>query len=129
LEQTSGHEIAHIIIRNYLKTEIVNKFIDEGTAMYFDMTDRNRLKAARDIIKKKDYKDKISIKGIWQKPLDYPDWMIYYVGAAFIERLVEGESKEKFMELLKKQSYDNAEKIFGEKLNTIILDLEANINQ
>jgi tetratricopeptide (TPR) repeat protein len=128
-DQTRGHELAHIIIRNYLKTKTLNKFIDEGAAMYFDMTGRNRLQAARDIIREKDYKSKISISRILQKPADYPDWMIYYVGAAFIERLAEGESKEKLMELLKKQSYDNAEKIFGEKLNTIILDLEANINQ
>lgn len=129
IDQTRGHEIAHIIIRNYLNTEIVNKLIDEGAAVYFDMTDRNRLKAARNIIKERGYKGEISISKIWQKPADYPDWLIYYAGAAFIEKLVEGESKDKLMELLKNQSYDNAEKIYGKKLDAIILNLEANINQ
>ncbi|MGE5400738.1 MAG: tetratricopeptide repeat protein [Ignavibacteriales bacterium] len=128
INQTRGHEIAHIVIRNYVKTETVNKFIDEGAAMYFDMTGRNRLQAARDIIKEMGYKSKISISGIWQKPADYPDLIIYYLGAALVERLVNEESKEKLTQLLKFQSYENAENIYGERLNTVIGNLENELS-
>ena len=120
-DQTKGHEITHVV-SNYID-KIKNKsFINEGTAVVFDQTDRDRISVARDAIKVKGLVS-LSIKDMWNpKTADLE--ILYPVSGAFVEFLINKEGKEKFFQLFKNQTYENAKVVYGEAFDSLILEFE-----
>lgn len=126
--QTSGHEITHVITNYLSDNQIKTKFINEGVAVCFDLSNNNRLEIAKQEKVKDSFKDIVSIKKAWKDARSYPDWVYYPLAGEFICRIIDKWGKEKLIELLKNQTYENAVSIYGDKLDAIISELESEIN-
>lgn len=107
-EHTRGHEIAHILTTYGLFPIKTTKFINEGVATYFDCTNRNRLKRAKEDI----MENKVDIIELWQNQEKYPLSYNYSVGGAFIEFLLKNGTEIQLKKLIKEQTVEDAEKIY-----------------
>ncbi|WP_298239495.1 hypothetical protein [uncultured Algibacter sp.] len=122
--QTKGHEIAHNISFWLDKTNKRNRLINEGIGVYFDQTNTNRLEKAKNAIPNQ----KIDIKELWINGNKFSEQILYPIAGAFVEYLISLD-KEKFIELCKNQSYENAELIYGTELEKIISEFNKNLNK
>jgi len=122
INQTIGHEITHNIsfwIDNLIER---TRFINEGIAVCFDNSNKNKL----DLAKKVYHKDKVQISKLWKDGNEYSEKELYVIAGAFVETLIQFD-KDKFLELCKNQSYGNAEIIYGKNLKNIILNFEKEL--
>lgn len=126
--QTVGHEISHIIANYFDNIEYKTGLINEGTAVFFDLTSENKLLLAKQRINENKLKS-LSIKSLWSNWKSVKPEISYPISGAFIKFLIDSEGKEKFLNLYKNQSYENAKTIYGEKLNIIISEFEFLINK
>ncbi len=122
--QTKGHEITHNISFWFDNTNNRNRLINEGIGVYFDQTNSNRTQNAKNTLQSK----KIDIKEIWLNANQCSEEILYPIAGAFVENLVLID-KEKFLELCKNQTYENAELIYGKELEKIILDFNIKLNK
>lgn len=126
--QTLGHEIAHILSywSNGVEPNFYVRFINEGVAVAFDLKGDNKIGIAKNAIKGYELS---SITEIWSGQYrSGPDDLLYPVGGAFIEYLYNLNQPEKFFALLKNQSQDDAEMIYGkEELNLIIQQFDKQL--
>jgi tetratricopeptide (TPR) repeat protein len=115
LAQTPGHEIAHNI--SFWKNNINfrTKFINEGIGVCFDKQKNNKLQNAQKVYKN----NPIDIKEIWKNQTKLADDILYPIAGAFVDLLVKYD-KEKFLQLNENQTYENASKIYGAKIDEII---------
>ena len=127
--QTPGYELAHVI-SNYAITEFVqkNKFITEGMGVCFDGLKRNRTAFAKKALKKNNL-EKISIEKIWKDPEVVNEAILFAVGGAFIELIIEEGGKQNFLDLLPNQTFENAQKIYGNDLEKWMRDFEKKVNR
>jgi len=125
-QQTIGHEMTHII-SNYT-SEIKNKtrFINEGTAVCFDLSNQDKLKIVKDWIAVN--RKQIVIKDYWENAEKYTEEILYPLSGLFVKELIDNFGKEKFLKFFKNQTYENAKLVFGSKLDTVIVDFEKMIN-
>jgi tetratricopeptide (TPR) repeat protein len=126
-DQTPGHEMTHVI-SNYLpgigqKTVLIN----EGTAVYFNQTKADQMDLARKAIKSNGI-TAVCLKETWNERT-LPEEVLYPVGGAFIKYLVENYGKEKFLELFRNQTYENALKVYGEGFESSIETFEKSLFQ
>lgn len=122
-DQTLGHEMTHIIANFSGTPNIKTPFITEGIAIYFDQNIADKATLAKKRINKWSQKhtfNKINLKDLWQK--DWDEWQRIEVNfitdplaAGFVGLLIEIKGREKFLELYKNQTYENAVKIYGKK--------------
>jgi tetratricopeptide (TPR) repeat protein len=126
LDNTRGHELTHSI--SYYATTIksTNNLIFEGVAGYFDFSGRDRLKEIRGLVL--GHAMKISITGIWKSGEHMPEGILYPLGAVLTGALIQNFGRDKFIQLLSDQSYENAKRIYGPALDDLIRDLESKIN-
>lgn len=121
--QSKGHEIAHLFSTTPNKSPLIN----EGMAVYLDQENRNRMMEARNALKR--YNRSLSVLSLWniQK---FDERVFYPVAGAFVEFLIKKGGKDKFLQLLKNQSLQNASDIYHSKLQEIAnsFDLELNAN-
>jgi tetratricopeptide (TPR) repeat protein len=122
--QSKGHEIAHNISFWFDNTNKRNILINEGIGVYFDQTRANRLENAKRVIQNQ----KIDIKELWINGNNYFEEFFYPIAGAFVENLVLID-KEKFLELCKNQTYENAKLIYGNELDKIISDFNNKLNK
>lgn len=125
-QQTRGHEMTHVI-SNY-STHVIQKtgLINEGTAVCFDQTNRNKEQIVKDWLKAND--KKISIAEIWANWKNYPEELTYPLSGLFVKALIDKFGKEQFIEFFSNQTYENAKFIFGTNLDEVIKDFENKIN-
>lgn len=127
-KQTPGHEITHIFSHHLAKDVRKCRFINEGLAVCFDQTNMDKLSLAREYMNKNPL-GKIQIKKIWQDGLgSLPEDFTYPLSGAFVKCLIDNLSEDEFKEFLKEQSYENAERLFGDKLEKIIGDFEKRLS-
>lgn len=119
---TLGHEMTHSIIHFAAKSKIKNKLITEGTCVYFDMGEKWDFNAVR---KKAD--STISVVEVWKYPLSTTNRILYPLGGELVSRLIGQFGMNKFLELLVDQSYENAQRIYGKKLNKLIDKLQEDL--
>ena len=121
--QTKGHEITHILVAFGLHPTKTCNFINEGIAVYFDLSNRDRLKAA-----KKSVKDKqIDVVEHWKKSYEELNDYDYTVGGAFMEYLFETRRDEEIKKMLKNQTVENAKKVFSD-FDKLIATFEKRLN-
>lgn len=124
-QQTIGHEMTHVI-SNYT-SEIYSKtrFINEGTAVCFDLTNQDKLKQIKDwaIANNK----QISIKDFWENGDKYAEEILYPLSGLFVKELIDNFGREKFLEFFKNQTYDNAKLVFGDRVDRLIQKFENKI--
>ncbi|RLJ31796.1 hypothetical protein CLU97_1235 [Chryseobacterium sp. 7] len=118
LNQTAGHEIAHnISFWQGNKGKITTMLINEGIGVCFDMNENDKLEAAQQAYKK----SPIDIKKIWTENQKIDSEILYSVSGAFVQFLIQYD-KNKFIELNNNQTYENAKKIYGNEIDTLIQD-------
>lgn len=122
--QTKGHEIAHNISFWLDKTNKRNRLINEGIGVYFDQTNSNRMEKAKKAIQNQ----KMDIKELWVNGNKSSEQILYPIAGAFVEHLISLD-KEKFLELCKNQSYENAELIYGAELEKTISEFNKQLNK
>jgi hypothetical protein len=126
--QTDGHEITHVITHYLSNDQIRTRFINEGIAVRFNLSNGDRLKIIKKLKEKDSTNIVVSIKDAWNNTLQYPNWVYYPLAGEFVNRLLLKWGKDKLIQLLGNQTYENALLIYGEELNTIISELENEIN-
>ncbi len=123
-KHTVGHEMTHSISYCAVQNAKWNRLIAEGVCVYFDLSRKNNLT----LLKEKS-EVPISIVDIWKSESKLGEEIIYPLGGELVKRLIETFGREKFMQLLADQTYDNAKKVYGAELDTTINKLEAEIKQ
>jgi len=126
--QTRGHEITHVITHYLANDQIKTRFINEGIAVCFDLSNNNRLEIINNQKEKDSTQVIVSIKEAWTNPKAYPEWVYYPLAGEFVFRILDKWGKNKLIDLIKNQTYENALLIYGEELNAIISELENEIN-
>jgi tetratricopeptide (TPR) repeat protein len=124
--QTEGHELTHVISHYTSTITEKTRFINEGTAVCFDQTNQYRINKIKYWISTND--KKIEIKDIWKNGKEYPDEILYPLAGRFVQELIEKFGKDKFLELFKNQTYENAQLIYGMELFMFIKEFENKIN-
>lgn len=123
-----GHEITHIL--EYWSggnpRNTYSKFITEGVAVAFDLEKDDKMKTARQAIVNQSLG---SIRDLW---LDYsdtaPDELLYPVAGAFIDYIYKLKEPDKFKLLIKNQTLEDAELIYGkERLDALIADFDSEL--
>jgi len=126
-QQTIGHEMTHVI-SNYT-SEITNKtrFINEGTAVCFDLSLQDRLIQVKNWMTTNN--KQIDIKDYWKNGNEYAEEILYPLSGLFVKELLDNFGKEKFLEFFKSQTYENALLVFGDKLDKVIQAFENKTNK
>ena len=123
--QTVGHEITHAISHySSEKTPIKTRLINEGAAVYFDQTNRDRILTAKNSIKNA---ATFKLEGLWDSASASSE-VLYPVGGAWVQFLIEKEGKEKFLQLMANQTYFNAKAIYGNRFESLVNEFEALIS-
>ncbi|WP_297097625.1 M48 family metallopeptidase [uncultured Draconibacterium sp.] len=125
-QQSRGHELTHVLSHYTSGISSKTRFINEGTAVCFDLSNQNRLKKVKSWIRTND--EKIEIKEIWKNGRDYPEEILYPLAGLFVEELIEKYGKEKYLELFKNQTYENAQVVYGLDFFLFIKEFEEKIN-
>lgn len=125
-QQTVGHEMTHVISNYTSEISSKTRLINEGTAVYFDLTDRDRLKLVKDWAAANN--KPIAIRSCWKNGNEYADEAFYPLSGLFVKELLDRFGKDKFLEFFKNQTYENAAAIFGDQLDNVIRELENKIN-
>lgn len=70
----------------------------------------------------------IDIKKTWQENLEIDEDILYPISGAFVQYLIKYD-KEKFLTLNDNQTYENAKKIYGDKIDSLINDFTATLKE
>ena len=110
IEQTKGHEITHILSDHGITPKRKNRLINEGVAVAFDLTNRNRIKMAKSA-----NTENLGIKELMENVKDYPESIVYPIGGALIEYLRNEGNEKGLKSLIQNQSWENLIEIYGEE--------------
>ncbi len=122
--QTRGHEITHILLEYGLNPIKKTGFINEGTATFFDQTNRNRMEVAQEAIAEIE----IKVLDLWDNPDKYTSDLNYTVGSAWIEFLNKKESEEQLKKLLTEQTSAAARLIYP-NFDELLSEFEKTLNK
>jgi len=125
IDQSIGHEMTHVITHQLVGNPKKISLINEGTAVHFDQTGQDKLR----IVKSKLRGQFVSVTELWENWEALSPEVSYPLSGAFVKLLIEKGGKEKFLELLKDQSFDNAAVIYGEQLSDIITEFERSLSE
>jgi len=125
-QQTIGHEMTHIISNYTSKISNKTRFINEGTAVCFDLTHQDKLKMVKDWLIANN--KKVAIKDYWENGNGYGEEILYPLSGLFVKELLAKFGKEKFLAFFTNQTYENAKLVFGDQLEKVIQDFENKIN-
>jgi len=109
--QTVGHEMTHTLA--YWgwgrKTDSITRFISEGVAVAFDQNPNIKYIQAQKAVENSKYH---SVLEIW-KDTNVKAEILYPVGGAFLTFIYAESTPRQFERLIKDQTIENAQKIFG----------------
>ena len=121
-ENSISYGLARILSANAVIVKKSTRLISEGTAANFDLKNSNNISKI-----KGPGRANISLLSYWNyKSRSNESYQL--IGRELVHRLIDKFGKEKFMQLLEDQTYDNAKKIYGKKLDEVIAQLEKEIN-
>ncbi|OUJ74778.1 tetratricopeptide repeat protein [Hymenobacter crusticola] len=109
--QTKGHETAHMLVAYGLRPSPQSRLINEGIAVCFDQTSRNRLQEARQATG-----GTVDIWKMWEQPQSYSDEQLYPVGGALLEYLLAHSSEADVKQLLREQTPQLGRKLFSKQI-------------
>lgn len=124
-QQTLGHEITHVISNYTTAISTKTRFINEGTAVCFDLSQQDRLKQIKDWIAAND--KQVTIGEFWENGDQYAEEILYPVAGLFVKDLIDSFGRGKFIEFFANQTYENAKLVFGDKLDKVIKEFEEKI--
>ena len=123
--ETPGHETTHIVEGCFANFAKITMFINEGIAVYLNQMHWNNLEIAKRNLQRSRPGGKVSIKDLWNDESLYSG--NYPLAGAFAAHLLNWGGKEKFLSLMRHQSYKEAIKIYGPGLDSAIRDFEAKL--
>ena len=128
-DQSIGHEMTHIITHYINGAKSITSLICEGAAVLFDQSEsRNNVDFAKRMMGKNNIKE-INIKGLWENFFSVSSGVSYSVAAVFSEKLLNKFGKEKYIEIVKTQTYDEVCALAGkENLDEIIKETQDIFN-
>ena len=126
--QTPGHEMTHIISHYMSVNSVKTPLINEGLAVYLDMTYISRIWVIRDVMKRHCI-EHLEVQGFWTKWEDFPHEVSYPFAGAFMEAMIKKYGLENLKPLLVNQTYENARLLFGEDFDLLIKSFESMINE
>ncbi len=119
-DQTVGHELTHVISYQALKPSTRTGLINEGLAVCFDLTGRDRLATAKQAVAAAGL-DTLDLAALWeQAPTDQEIWF-YPVAGAWVQTLRDRGGKEALLTLCREQTLANARVVYGDSL-TVWMD-------
>lgn len=124
VHHTLGHEMTHSISYYAAKPRHSAPLIMEGICVYLDFsktTDASVLRGKGESIG--------SVTDVWKNNKKLGTDIIYPLGGELVRRLITAFGKEKFMQLLANQSYDNAKQLYGDKLDLLLSKLDADLRR
>jgi len=111
--QSVGHEMTHTIA--YWgwgrKSDTITRFINEGVAVAFDQNPNIKYLQAQKAVENSPYH---SVLDIWEDK-NAKSEILYPVGGAFLTFIYAESTPRQFERLIKCQTIDNAEKIYGKE--------------
>lgn len=121
--QSSGHELAHIISHHAVPSKVKSRFINEGLAVFMDQNNYNRLTAAQAAVR--EYQKKVSIEALWKDGQKYPETLLYPVAGSFTEYCYQNMPLEQFEKLVTYQSWSEVYTQLGNLLMEQITTFET----
>ncbi len=109
-DQTRGHELTHILVSYGISPTSATRLINEGVAVYFDQTNRDRFSVAKESISGNDF----DVIDLWENPKKYPNEYYYTIGGALISFLFEKGTDDQLKRLLKDQTVKSARSIYSD---------------
>lgn len=113
-----------MIVFHAVHPERSTNFIEEGTAVAFDLTRRDRLGEAR-LTLKREGMHHTPVLDLWKADRSNPAF--YAVAGAFVDRLIARAGREKFLALLKTQTIDAARSIYGADFDRLVAEFDADL--
>ena len=125
--QTLGHEMSHIL--SYwawgIRPKITNRFINEGIAVCFDKTnEKTRYEYAKKVAIANNIK---SILNVWQNGDHISEDVLYPLAGAFVDFLYKNSTLEQFKNIVKTQSIQNVQNVFGSAFDSLITKFNQSI--
>lgn len=124
--QTKGHEMAHVLTHYIGKVQSKTGLINEGVAVYFNQNGDNKLSVVKDLMSKNGV-SQVSIKELWEHWEKGDMRFAYPLAGAFVTELVDKFGIGGLKALLADQTYENAIKLYGNKIDETILDFEKKL--
>ena len=126
VNQTRGHELAHVLAYHAARPERTTRFLDEGTAAAFDLSGRDRLAAAQAAAKRAGARPPV-IAFLWTRGGSLPEDVVYPIAGAFVEHLVREGGRERFLRLLERQTLEEARATYGDDFDRIVNAFESRL--
>jgi hypothetical protein len=126
-QETTGHEMTHVI--SHYATGISKKsgLINEGTAAYFDQENNDKEQLVKDRLHTPT--KQVDIKNLWTNWQSLPQELSYPLAAVFVKELIDTFGKDKFITFFKMQTYENAQQVFGDEIDNVITRVEKKFVQ
>jgi len=125
-DQTPGHELTHVLVYHAVRPEVARRFFQEGTAIAFDLTDRDRIALARAAVTRAGGRYG-SVTEIIAADAAAGDDILYPVAGAFVERLAARGGHDRLLQFLKNQSSANARAVYGADFERIMREFDADV--
>ena len=128
-DQSIGHEITHIITHYIDGAKSITSLICEGAAVLFDQSpERDNIKFAK-LMMEKNNVTTVDIKALWQNFFILSSGITYSTAVVFAQNLLNKFGKEKYIEIIKTQTYDEVCFILGkDNLEAVIEETQEMIN-
>lgn len=125
-EQTLGHEMTHTLSfwsNGGVLPVAMTKFVTEGVAVAFDLNTNDKIGDARSALSGQGAQ---SVRQFWSGSYESASAEIFYpVSGAFMQFLYKKNMPEQFNALLKNQTIEGAEDIYGkDKLDSFIAEFD-----
>jgi hypothetical protein len=118
--------MTHVISYHSIDNIQSTSFVNEGIATYFDLSNGDKMSMAQKARKE----CKIPIIELWRREdifRSVEQGQAYSIAAAFVGKLLNTKGKDKFMQLLANQTYENAITIYGAELDAMIKEFEEKL--
>jgi hypothetical protein len=126
VNQTVGHEITHLAVYHGAQPTQRTGLINEGLAVYFDQSGRDRYATARAALAAAGRKT-VSIETLWTDWASVPPRVSYPVAGAFVHHLMERGGPAAIKQLARHQTLDRAQQIYGDDLARYMAEVERRI--
>jgi hypothetical protein len=124
-DQTPGHELTHIFVHHAARPEATSRFVEEGTAVALDLTQKDRMAVARAAVARA-APLLPTIRDLWLQAGRAPADLLYPIAGAFIDRLLS-QGRDPFLRFLKNQTLEHARLVYGARFDELIREFEAEL--
>ena len=126
--QTVGHEMTHVLCWHGFHPAQTTALINEGLAVFFDQTRRDRLATAQAAVRAAGL-ESVSIVELWSDLRAKADTVTYPVAGAWIDCLHARGGADRLQQLAREQTLDAARRIYGGELEKWIEEFEHDLRK